>query len=170
MWRLDEIRGDQELEPLLGYHWEIAGNELPEVSGIRLPAQYVQNLQIPIPSFEPLTVFSAGINRFFAGTRGLEQITISFYENYRVAVTRYLRAWANLVCDDRGFYGLPNGDGGYKKTMGVFLMSNTGSIKATCVLQGVWPIIHPNLQLDTTSEVVKIDVQFCVDSFFFSGD
>lgn len=167
MYKLEELANLKNIEPLRKSGWRLVGDSFPSVDGgSELPAYFMQSADIPSPKFNPVPIFGGGTNKYYAGNQDIDQVTITFFENYRTEVIEYLDTWINFIRDENGIYSLPSE---YKKRLSFKLLDITGKTASKIVLTGCWPTGGYQLALDHASnDILTIPVTLSVDSYFLA--
>jgi hypothetical protein len=100
--------------------------------------------------------------RQFPSARTLEQIQIQLVEDTSFTVLHYLRAWKDLIVNDRGDFGLPSK---WKQNISIEPQDETGKKAGTLTWTGCGPTRIDALTFDgNSSRHVSINVTFVTDS------
>jgi hypothetical protein len=143
-------------DPFMNFRW--AAYQMP----FGLDSRYVEKVSIPWSRFESIPIYSQGTNSYYSSVKDVDAITVTFYEDVNLTITKMLLKWRELMEKD-GYYALPID---YKKNLVFHLLSNTNN---TAILeltaQNAWPSAIDNLELAyDSSDRIIISVTFTIDS------
>ena len=147
-------------DPFLNFRW--SAYQFP----FGLDPRYVEKVSVPWPRFESIPIYGQGTNSYYHSVRDIDAITVTFYEDVDLTITKMLLTWRDLIQKD-GYYGLPVD---YKKDLGFYLLapnSSTAMIQITA--QGAWPSAVDNMELAyDSSDRLIISVTFTIDSLIIT--
>ena len=143
-------------DPFMNFRW--AAYQMP----FGLDSRYVEKVSIPWSRFESIPIYNQGKNSYYSSVKDIDAITVTFYEDVNLTITKMLLKWRELMEKD-GYYALPID---YKKNLVFHLLSNTNN---TAMLEltakGAWPSAIDNLELAyDSSDRIIISVTFTIDS------
>jgi hypothetical protein len=76
---------------------------------------------------------------------------MTFYEDQQASTSQWIWEWKNKVKDfETGFYNMPYGPDGYKKSMKVALLDNRNQEIMVVELIGLWPEATSSWSLNYT--------------------
>jgi hypothetical protein len=143
-------------DPFMTFRW--TAYQLP----FNLDPRYVEKVSIPWPRFESIPIYGSGTNNYYHSVQDVDPITVTFYEDAELTITKMLLQWRELIQTD-GYYGLPVD---YKKNLGFYLLGTTDDTALMDIqAQGAWPSSIENFDLAyDASERLPISVTFTIDS------
>lgn len=150
-------------DPATNWDWEV---ELPEINGLKLKSEYVEDMELPLMNIGAVGRHSAGSQTFYPGENNTASFNMTFYEDVSYLSTTYLLAWQALVVDGDGNYGLPHAGvgGGYKKDITFKAFDGKNGVAMEGVLHGCWPSAPTGLSFSSqASERIRINCSFSVD-------
>ena len=140
-------------DPMLGFHWTVV---LP----FGMIPMYIENITVPFNHIDANPYHRGNSKRYDPGFVDVDGLSITFYEDVRGTILRYLNNWKKLIVD-KGFYGLPHE---YKQPIIITMHDYTGNPVVVFRALGCWPSTVNDLDLDGgTNEGLKVNVQFSVD-------
>ena len=142
-------------DPFMNFRW--VAYQMP----FGLDPRYVEKVSIPWSRFESIPIYNQGANSYYSSVKDIDAITVTFYEDVDLTITKMLLKWRELMEKD-GYYALPID---YKKDLVFHLLSNnsnTAMIEMTA--QGAWPSAIDNMELAyDSSDRIIISVTFTID-------
>lgn len=125
-----------------------------------------ESVSLLVPKISAESSFSNGGYDFFPGFIENDSVSITFYETYNYAVSKWLRDWRKKVSDGRGNYGLPVE---YKKDIIVAMYSKFSTKPVNVVTYNAcWPTDRAPYELNYQEESGRVTVQatFSCDNVF----
>lgn len=103
---------------------------------------------------------------FFSGFFNKTTFSISFMESEFHEVKRYLRAWRNLIVDDRGLFKKKKGFlFGYAKPIFLIYYNDKGLTTNVVRFKYAFPVVYNNWKADYNDpQIQKIEVNFVCDA------
>lgn len=143
-------------DPLWQMDWMI---QMP----LGLPFEYVEEIQFPMSDFGMSNgIYRAGTRNYFAEASDIAPVTINFYEDRYLTVTKWLQKWRSLVQNPDGTFNLPIV---YKKNIVLMPMDVKGNTLGSFTLSGVFPTKIPVYPfISNNSERTVLSVEFSVDN------
>lgn len=149
-------------DPLLRFNWDIESLYTPAGS---IGKEYVEELSLPLPKFDSDSAVFKSRKYYWAKFEDYGVMTIKFYEDQNLTVTKWLRAWQGKIKTPNGNYNAPKD---YKGIFTINSVDAVGEVQARFILNGVFPTQVPSLPFGSTGEAVTLDVEFSVDSMEMS--
>lgn len=144
-------------DPLLRFNWDVT----VETPAGTIGPEYIEELSLPLPKFDSDSAVFKSRKYYWAKFEDYGVMTIKFYEDRNLTVTKWLRAWQGHIKSPNGDYKAPKK---YKGTFVVRAVDAKGDVQATFNLFGVFPTQVPSIPFGSTGEAVTLDVEFSVDS------
>lgn len=143
-------------DPLFQMDWMI---QLP----LGLPWYFVEEIQFPMQDFTVSPgIFRAGVRKYYAEVADIAPVTINFYEDRKLTVTKWLQKWRSMVQNADGTYNTPLQ---YKQNFVLQPMDAKGNVLGTFTLVGCFPSKIPTYPfVSATSERMVLSVEFSVDN------
>jgi hypothetical protein len=176
------MRGDQTYnalvkargrkDPLLSIDWY---TELPNIAGLTLGWEMVEQATIPLVEFEPVSNYRAGKMYHYPSHQSLGTLSLTHYEDVNGQTTNYYRTWQGLIMDpETGLYNVPDD---YKKTVRVTLLDVTKKEVLIFTYYGCWPsriesysLVSGSPERITPAVELTVDDMVVVSASLSSGD
>lgn len=163
----------QRGDPLLSFDWRVLlpTAYTPEVAAEawavsnRIVNFYVEDVNITPRSINPEQVFRRGTYVNYPGWMDTGSLSLTFYEDNRMLVTRYLENWQRAIRGDNGLYGNPKD---YKHDIAVYCLDTNFGVAGNFIAKRCWPTSRQGIALQSaTSDPVKLTVDFATDGVIF---
>lgn len=166
---ISPMRGDQTYnaltkargrkDPLLAIDWY---TELPNIAGLTLGWEMVEQATIPLVEFEPVSNYRAGKMYHYPSHQSLGTLNLTHYEDINGQTTNYYRTWQGLIMDpETGLYNVPDD---YKKTIRLTLLDVTKKEVVIFTYYGCWPSrIESYSLVSGSAERITPSVELTVD-------
>ena len=143
-------------DPLLRFNWDI----IMETPGDPPGPEYVEEVSMPLPKFDSDSAVFKARKYYWAKFEDYGVMTVKFYEDRNMTVTKWLRRWQGYIKTPGGDYRAPKD---YKGKFTVKAVDSMGIVAATFTLFGVFPTQVPSIPFGSTGEAITLDVEFSVD-------
>ena len=128
-----------------------------------LPFGMVSNIEFSVRSIDADQRFGGGHMLNYPRQISLGNTSITFFEDVKYSVSKYIRSWQNLIIDNVGNYGLPRD---YKHEISLFAFDYVSNTMPVFIgtLQGCWPVSPGGYNYGyDSSGPVSITVDFAID-------
>ena len=151
----------RRLDPLFQHDWEVF---MPTIGGVSLRSEFVEEIPLNMIAIESEGIFRNATKEYYPTFSDVGAITVNFYENREMAVTRYLLAWQGEVQQTNGNYKYPDE---YKRNIIIHILDAKRTVLAVCTLVGCWPTRPGQLPLTSTADRTMMSCEFSIDSIVF---
>jgi len=111
----------KRVDPLLSIDFSI---DMPQVSNLKLPESYIEDIVLPIPNVEDYGVFLYGKRDYFAAIQDISSFNISCYEDHVLTVLSYYNTWRQRIRNPDGTFKAPSF---YQRNITVYLTGPSGN-------------------------------------------
>lgn len=155
---INKTQGDKS--PIFSFMWLCV--EAP----FGMDPQYIEEVDIPLPSLAQKPLFGAGTFTYYPGFQEISSFNIKVREDVSMRATKWLLKWIETIRDpDTGAYALPSA---YKKEFKFELYDTTGSVVCTATARGCWPTTSEAWPLaGNSNEILKNGIAISTDGLKF---
>lgn len=149
-------------DPLLSFHWGCINDVIVPTSGLKLPGDYVESIDLPFNNIQVAEGhYGASGFTYFPGSHDVSAFSMTFYEDVSCTTLKFINDWKSQVKSWDGTYNLPIQ---YKGDILVALFDPKGKVVLQAKMIGCWPSDTGNLSLNyNDSGRLVITQTFSVD-------
>ena len=161
MAKLDDLRGRQDPAMTFAFEARITGP-----GGDYEPLE-IEDVILPFGSIRAEPVFRNGKNYYYAKMYDISTVSVRFYEDVEMKVTKKLAAWKKIIKNERGDYGVKSDyEAVLTLTTKKYPTNETGTVFK---IKGLFPVSTESYQYQSAqSERLIVSQEFSCDDIEIS--